>query len=231
MQTSDSKANLPPDLAPELQRLLEARHHDPFEVLGRHGIADRELVRAHLPGAGSVRIVETGDVLQRVGTTDLFEWHGPAGHLPGRYRLNWRDSHGTEHVSHDPYCFPPQLAEFDLYLFGEGRHWHIYRILGAHKKQVDGINGVLFAVWAPSAERVSVVGDFNNWDGRMHPMRVRGNSGIWELFIPGLGSGHPYKFEIRAKNNGSIHLKTDPYGRYFELRPNTASLIPHESMY
>jgi 1,4-alpha-glucan branching enzyme len=229
MQHSDSKAKLPPELSPDLQRLLEARHHDPFSLLGRHVVTERELVRVHLPGADMVRIVETGDILQRVGNTDLFEWHGQTGHLPERYRLNWRDTHGTEHVAYDPYCFPPQLPEFDLYLFGEGKHWHIYRILGAHARKVDGINGVLFAVWAPSAERVSVVGDFNRWDGRIHPMRVRGSSGIWELFIPGLGSGQPYKYEIRTQNGSNVLLKTDPYGQFFELRPNTASLIPRET--
>jgi len=231
MQHTDSEANLSPELSAQLQRLLEGRHHDPFSLLGRHISGERELVRAHLPGAASVRIVETGDNLQRIENTDIFEWHGKSGCLPERYRLVWRDAQGTEHVSYDPYCFPRQIPEFDLYLFGEGKHWHIYRILGAHNKQVDGINGVLFAVWAPSAERVSVVGDFNNWDGRIHPMRVRESSGIWELFIPGLGNGQPYKYEIRFRKSGDIALKTDPYGQYFELRPNTASLILRESLH
>ena len=136
-----------------------------------------------------------------------------------------------EHVAYDPYCFPPQLSDFDIHLFGEGRHWHIYRILGAHRRQNDNIDGVLFAVWAPSAERVSVVGDFNGWDGRIHPMRARGSSGIWELFIPGLDSGQPYKYEIRCRDDGKLLLKTDPYGQHFELRPGTASLIPRESVF
>jgi 1,4-alpha-glucan branching enzyme len=160
-----------------------------------------------------------------MGNTDLFAWHGPANQVPDRYRLIWLDSDGAEHVTYDPYCFPPQLSEFDLHLFGEGRHWHIYRILGAHKLQVEGIPGVRFAVWAPSAERISVVGDFNNWDGRCHPMRVRGNSGVWELFIPGLGVGQPFKYEVRTRQ-GDILLKTDPYAQNFELRPANASRVP-----
>jgi len=219
------------ELSADLQRLLEARHHDPFNLLGRHSYADRDLVRVFIPGAAWVRIVETAASLERVGNTDLFEWHGPAGAVPERYRLIWSDSYGAEHVAYDPYCFPPQLTDFDLHLFGEGKHWHIYRILGSHRKQVDGVSGVLFAVWAPSAERVSVVGDFNSWDGRTHPMRVRGGSGIWELFIPGLGSGQPYKYEIRTRHQGRILLKTDPYGQQFELRPATATVIPRDNPY
>jgi 1,4-alpha-glucan branching enzyme len=231
MHHTDSQDQLPAQLSAELQRLVEARHHDPFNLLGRHTYADQDLVRVFIPGAAWVRIVETAVSLERVGNTDLFEWHGTTGAVPERYRLIWCDRYGAEHVAYDPYCFPPQLTDFDLHLFGEGSHWHIYRILGGHRKQVDGVHGVLFAVWAPSAERVSVVGDFNNWDGRNHPMRVRGGSGVWELFIPGLGSGQPYKYEIRTRHHERILLKTDPYGQHFELRPATASLIPREDSY
>ena len=116
------------------------------------------------------------------------------------------------------------LADIDLHLFGEGRHWHVYRVLGSHRQQVDGVYGVLFAVWAPSAERVSVVGDFNSWDGRVHPMRVRGASGIWELFVPGLAQGELYKYEIRAQD-GRVFEKADPHAFAGELRPRTASVI------
>jgi len=225
-------ANSPtPEFPAEMQRLLQARHHDPFSVLGKHGMGDREMVRAFIPGAAWVRIAETEAALERIGSTDLFEWHGNAGQVPDCYRLTWCDSHGNEHVAYDPYCFPPQLSEYDLHLFGEGKHWHIYRILGAHKVQVDGVHGVRFAVWAPSAERVSVVGDFNQWDGRHHPMRVRGDSGVWELFIPGLATGMPYKYEIRTRHHGNILLKTDPYGQHFEQRPATASRIPAQQPY
>lgn len=209
---------------PELQLIAEARHHDPFSVLGRHPDGDGVLVRAYLPYAQSVTI-EGRLQMERVENTDFFEWRGNAEEVPDRYRLIWKDSWSYEHVAHDPYCFLPQLGDLDLHLFGEGKHWHAYRFLGAHCRVVDGIAGVLFAVWAPNAERVSVVGDFNRWDGRINPMRVRGGSGVWELFIPNLGPGTLYKFEIRNRNNGSIHLKADPYGQQSELRPATASIV------
>jgi 1,4-alpha-glucan branching enzyme len=225
MLHSETGKSLTTEISAGIQRLLEARHHDPFTLLGRHNYAKEVLVRAFIPGAAWVRIAENGASLQRMGNTDLFAWHGPANQVPDRYRLIWRDSNGAEHVSYDPYCFPPQISEFDLHLFGEGKHWHIYRILGAHKHQAGDIPGVRFAIWAPSAERVSIVGDFNNWDGRCHPMRVLGGSGVWELFIPGLGIGQPYKFELRTRQ-GDIQLKTDPYGQHFELRPANASRVP-----
>jgi 1,4-alpha-glucan branching enzyme len=224
LHTDTGKSSLM-EISTAIQRLLECRHHDPFSLLGKHNYAGEVLVRALIPGAAWVRIAENGASLQRMGNTDLFAWHGPANQVPDRYRLIWLDSDGAEHVTYDPYCFPPQLSEFDLHLFGEGRHWHIYRILGAHRLQVDDIPGVRFAVWAPSAERISVVGDFNNWDGRCHPMRVRGNSGVWELFIPGLSVGQAFKYEVRSRN-GDITLKTDPYGQQFELRPANATCVP-----
>jgi 1,4-alpha-glucan branching enzyme len=231
MQQSDPDIKPHHGVSTEIQRLLDARHPDPFSVLGRQVSNNQETIRAIMPRATRVRIVETGVSLGRIANTDLFEWQGTVGGTPERYRLVWEDSLGVEHVAYDPYCFPPQISDFDIHLFGEGRHWHIYRILGAHRKQCDDIDGVLFAVWAPSAERVSVVGDFNGWDGRTHPMRARGSSGIWELFIPGLDSGQPYKYEIRSRVDGKPLLKTDPYGQHFELRPDTASLIPRESMF
>ena len=218
-------------ISADIQRLIDARHHDPFALLGKHNYNDSDLVRAFIPGAAWVRIAENGASMDRMGNTDLFAWHGPANQVPDRYRLIWKDSHGAEHVAYDPYCFPPQITDFDLHLFTEGKHWHIYQILGAHRARIDDIQGVRFAVWAPAADRVSVVGDFNNWDGRCHAMQVRGHSGVWELFIPGLGVGQPYKYEIRTRDHGNIVLKTDPYGQHFEQRPATASRIPAEQSY
>jgi 1,4-alpha-glucan branching enzyme len=214
-----------------LERLVAARHHDPFEVLGRHRAGDKEVVRAFLPHCTEAKIVETGARLERREHTDLFEWSGAPGGVPERYQLAWTDDDGIEWTGYDPYCFPPQIGDLDLHLFGEGRHLHIYRVLGAHAGTVDGIDGTRFAVWAPGAERVSVVGDWNHWDGRHHPMRVRGGSGIWELFIPGIGAHAYYKFEIRNREHGTIHVKTDPYGQAFELRPGTASLIRQPGSY
>ncbi|HQU15050.1 MAG TPA: 1,4-alpha-glucan branching protein GlgB [Gammaproteobacteria bacterium] len=212
-------------LSTDLERVLAARHHDPFAVLGLHHEDGQEIVRAFLPDARDVRIAETGAHLERIPETDLFEWRGSGAHTPDRYQLRWYDSQGTEHEAYDPYCFPPLLGDFDLHLFGEGRHWHAHRFLGAHVLAVEGISGVRFAVWAPGAERVSVVGDFNAWDGRRHAMRVRGSSGVWELFLPGLGAGLLYKFEIRNRESGAVFLKTDPYGRRFEQRPATACAV------
>lgn len=221
-----------PQINDDLQRILDARHHDPFAVLGKHAEDDqnRVVIRAFLPHAVDATLVEVEQPLQRVGDTAFFEWRGAASDIPQHYRLRWCDDYKHEHISHDPYCFLPQLSDLDLHLFGEGKHWHAYRFLGAHAKQVDGIGGVLFAVWAPNAARVSVVGDFNRWDGRTHPMRVRGSRGVWELFIPNLGPGTFYKFEIRNRHTGNISLKSDPYGQRFELRPNTASIVvPNQS--
>ncbi len=213
------------ELGDDLRRILQARHHDPFAVLGRHMEGAECLVRAHIPGARRVQVAGTDCELSRVKRSDIFEWRGPASAVPERYRLAWEDSTGASHEAFDPYCFPPQLSDFDLYLFGEGRHAHAYGFLGAHPRQVDDVDGVVFSVWAPNAERVSVVGEFNAWDGRRHPMRVRGGSGVWELFIPELGAGELYKFEIRNRASGNIVLKADPYGRHFELRPATAACI------
>ncbi|MFP5506548.1 MAG: 1,4-alpha-glucan branching protein GlgB [Gammaproteobacteria bacterium] len=218
-------------LSPDLERVAAARHHDPFAVLGRHPHGSGERIVAYLPGADSVRLPDRGATLARIGASEFFAWEGPAGTLPQRYRLEWTDAAGSVQQAYDPYCFPPQLGDFDIHLFGEGRHWHAYRFLGARPHQADGIDGVLFAVWAPNAERVSVVGDFNAWDGRRHPMRVRGGSGIWELFIPGLSAGALYKYEIRNRAHGTIHLKIDPYGREFEHRPGTAARIPGPDAY
>jgi len=218
-------------LEPSLLKIIEARHHDPFSILGHHIQGERETVRVYLIGASSVRIGKNGPTLKRIKETDLFEWSGPAGTVDIPYQLHWTDGKGEEHITLDPYQFPPQISEFDLHLFGEGRHWHIYNILGAHPVTVEGVRGVRFATWAPNAERVSVVGDFNQWDGRRHPMAVHGASGVWELFIPGLEPGMLYKFEIRNRDSGEVLVKSDPYGQQFELRPNTAALIRKEEPY
>ena len=215
----------------EIQKIIEARHHDPFNVLGKHVIDGRTKVRAYNPHAISVMLAEGERPMERVPNTDIFEWSGDTDSLPERYRIIWRDSDHREHINHDPYSFLPQLSDYDLHLFGEGKHWHAYRFLGSHVHEVDGVAGVLFAVWAPNAQRVSVVGDFNRWDGRCHPMRVRGGSGVWELFIPDLPPGTLYKYEILSRATNSIFLKADPYGQQFEVRPKTASIVTAASQY
>ena len=214
-------------------RIIEARHHDPFTILGLHQHGIEELVRVFLPRAISVELINQAEKLKmtRIENTDFFECYSPRGQIAHNYQIIWLDEFGYYHTQHDPYRFVPQIPEFDLHLFSEGKHWHIYRFLGAHPWVVDGIKGVLFATWAPNAARVSVVGDFNHWDGRIHQMRVRGGSGVWELFIPGITSGTLYKFEIRNRENGLIYLKSDPYAQQFELRPATACMVPTLSHY
>ncbi len=176
--------------------LRQGRHPDPFAVLGRHGHGDRVTVRWFMPGVLQVWLVDVGQPMGQLAETGLFEWHGGVDALPLHYQLMWMDADGREYLGYDPYSFAPQLSLYDLHLFNEGRHLHAYRVLGAHPRQVDGIAGTLFSVWAPNAERVSVVGDFNNWDGRRHPLRRRGY--VWELFMPGVGPGTRYQFEIRV---------------------------------
>jgi len=213
------------NLEHEFERIAQARHHDPFSVLGKHRDQELDLVRVFMPQADNVTIAEGNLRLERIPDTDMFEWRGMPGTVPDHYHLVWNDAARHEHIAHDPYSFSPQLPDFDLHLFSEGRHRHAYRVLGAHLHAVDEVTGILFAVWAPNAERVSVVGEFNQWDGRCHPMRVRGGSGVWELFIPDLEAGCLYKYEIRNRESGEILLKTDPYAQSFEVRPQTASII------
>ena len=218
-------------LSIEFRKIAEARHHDPFDVLGRHPEGTQEAVYAYLPEAEAVTIADGKLPMERVPESDFFVWRGKKDSIPEHYRLSWLDKDsGTERTEYDPYCFAPQIGDMDLHLFGEGKHWHAYRFLGAHPHRAGKAEGVLFAVWAPNAERVSVVGDFNRWDGRRHPMRVRG-CGVWELFIPGVKPGALYKFEIRSRDSGMLFLKSDPYGQQFELRPSTASIVTADADY
>ncbi len=210
-----------------LRLVIEARHHDPFQRLGRHPYGKGIRISAYLPAARSARLPDQDIELERIEGTDAFEWYGSADLVPERYRIQWQDIDGREFSGFDPYCFTPQVGDLDLHLFANGQHWHAYRFLGAHPHQADGIDGVRFAVWAPNAERVSVIGDFNRWDGRAHPMRSRGGSGLWELFIPGFQPGVFYKFEIRSRG-GDLLVKADPYARQFQQRPETACVVTGE---
>jgi 1,4-alpha-glucan branching enzyme len=204
-------------------------HPDPGAVLGRHGDGEQIRIRVFLPGARGVRLADLDQPLRRLPDTDLFEWRGLAEKLPPRYRLSWTDAEGREQCGYDPYDFGPQLSLYDLHLFNEGRHLHAYRVLGAHPRLIDGVAGTLFAVWAPNAARVSVVGDFNDWDSLRHPLRRRGT--VWELFVPGAAAGMGYRFEILTGERGDRLLKIDPYGQCFERRPATASIIVEPMAY
>jgi 1,4-alpha-glucan branching enzyme len=215
----------------DLVKIIEARHSDPFSVLGRHRKNDQPVITVFMPYAESIKIGDNGPKMQRIPNTDFFEYVDSDGKIKGHYLLDWIDKGGETHENYDPYNFGTQLPEFDQHLFAEGKHWHIYKKLGAHLHSSDNINGVLFSVWAPNAERVSVIGDFNLWDGRCHPMRSLGGNGLWEIFIPGLEAGCLYKFEILNRYSKDIFAKTDPYGQEFECRPNTSSIVVDEHSY
>jgi 1,4-alpha-glucan branching enzyme len=216
---------------PVYDALHEARLHDPFAHLGLHHTGREWLLRVFAPHDERVwlRTQSGWQAMQKMDARGVFEWRSPdPPPLPCLLRL---ENGAGSRETYDPYCLPNPISEQDLYLFNEGRLLQAYRTLGAHVMEVEGIPGVNFAVWAPNAERVSVVGDFNRWDGRVHPMRVLGASGVWQLFIPGLGPGELYKFEIRNRDTGQVFVKTDPYAQAMELRPGTAARICAPSHY
>ena len=218
----------------ELDRLVARDHHDPHAILGAHAAADGVVVRALHPAAESVVVLPAGVELERIHPAGLFagELRGAslgAGGAPLMYELEVRYPDGGTWVTHDPYRFAPTLSDMDEHLFREGRHEQLWSKMGAHPQELDGVHGTSFAVWAPAARSVSVVGDFNFWDGRLHMMRALGGSGIWEIFIPAVGDGARYKFEIRAQS-GELLLKADPFAFQTELPPQTASIV-HASSY
>ena len=226
--------SIEPAIFQDYRRLMEARHPFPMNILGRHYAegTKKDVIRVFLPHAASVSIADSGINLDPVENfPGLFECYITQNGVPSHYRISWVDIDQHRHESVDPYSFTPQLSEFDLYLFNEGKHWHAYRVLGARLHQVDGIEGVLFSVWAPNAERASVVGNFNRWDGRYHPMQLHGTTGVWELFIPGIMTDQLYKFELRNRDSGVVMVKIDPYARRFEMRPNTACITVREDQY
>jgi 1,4-alpha-glucan branching enzyme len=205
------------------EALLDGRLHDPNAFLGRHRDASGWVVRHFDPRARAAWLHVGGahEPLRACGG-GLFEWRG--AREPGDPPIIEVQRGEARMVSASPWSFAPEIAERDRYLFNEGRLTQGWRMLGAHCRSRGGVAGVRFACWAPNAERVSVVGDFNAWDGRAHPMQVHGG-GLWELLVPGLGPGALYKFEIRNRASGAVMVKTDPYGRSFELRPGTAARV------
>jgi 1,4-alpha-glucan branching enzyme len=225
--------------------LIEGRHGDPFSVLGPHPReAETTVIRALRPTASAMTVLLTNDdaaaaparvAMTRLREEGLFEAEVP-GAWPGtRYRLESVEYDGQALTLDDPYAFPPVLTEFDLHLLAEGRYLYSYEKLGAHPLTLDGPNGpasgVHFAVWAPNAESVSVIGDFNRWDKRVHPMRFHPGVGVWELFIPGLDAGAVYRYHVRSRLMGYQADKTDPYGFYNEMRPMNASVVADLSDY
>ncbi|MBF0266004.1 MAG: 1,4-alpha-glucan branching protein GlgB [Gammaproteobacteria bacterium] len=218
--------------AKELMKITHATHHDPFSVLGNQAQHSNKYLIFYYPNASKLQINQKDKrknplECTRFQETDFFICDQQLDQLDPHYELGIIFSHNHEQLIelHDPYSFGPQISEYDLHLFSEGKHQQCYKFLGAHHKIIDGISGVLFSTWAPNAQRVSIIGDFNGWDGRRHPMRTRYDSGIWELFIPGIHSGDIYKFEIRNHHTGEVVTKSDPYAQQTELRPKTASII------
>ena len=197
---------------------------DPHAVLGAHEAEGGVVVRAFRPDAKAVRVQPAGVDATQTDPAGLWEALLPEAQLPLEYELEVDYPDGRTVTLRDPYAFLPTLGELDLHLVLEGRHEQLYEKLGAHVRELGGVTGTAFAVWAPNARSVSVVGDFNSWDGRLHPLRTLGASGIWELFVPALASGERYKFEIRWRN-GSIHLKADPVAFHTERPPENASIV------
>ena len=223
LERADLLANIAPGA---VEALVQGRHGDPFAILGRHEIGGTNVVRVLLPGATAVEVLDRdGDAviapMEKVLGGGLFAADiGRRGSY--RLRITWSDA---VQETEDPYSFGPLLGDLDLHLISQGTHYDLGRALGARPMKVGGVSGVRFAVWAPNARRVSVVGDFNAWDGRRHPMRLRPSAGVWELFVPRLGPGERYKFEIIDRNDQILPLKADPVARASEAAPSTASIV------
>lgn len=219
----------------DILRIVHLDHYDPFQILGAHTV-ERDgkrvvVVRAFLPDAAAASVIERSPgngqkeyPMVRLADEGFFEAiiEERTDIFPYMLRKKLRD--GREVVEYDPYSFWPTLSDFDLYLFNKGEHYEIYEKLGAHPTEVSGVPGVQFAVWAPNARSVSVVGDFNGWDPRKHAMRVLGSSGVWEIFAPGAKEGHLYKFLIKTQS-GRVLEKSDPFAFEKELRPKNAARV------
>ncbi|MFL5020599.1 MAG: 1,4-alpha-glucan branching protein GlgB [Rhizobium sp.] len=209
-----------------LWALIEGRHGDPFSILGPHESGGMTIVRVYLPGAEAVDLIDATSgrevtPFSIVHPSGLFA-AAAASRTGYRLRITWPDA---VQLTEDPYSFGLLLGELDLHLISEGTHYSLSRTLGAVEMSIDGISGVRFAVWAPNARRVSVVGDFNAWDGRRNPMRLRQSAGVWELFIPRLAPGERYKFEIIDAQGTCLPQKADPVARASEAAPSTASIV------
>lgn len=231
-------ATISPD---QIERVVNNHHHDPFEVLGPHSIEldgqPRWVIRAYLPQASAAWILRPDQLPKDQQSIPMDIVHGghffecilPEASEPGNYQLKIQEG-DRERVIYDPYAFPsPKITDLDIHLFAEGNHHRLYEKLGAHLTQQNGIPGTYFSLWAPNARNVSVLGDFNSWDGRQHQMR-KGPSGIWELFIPEVGEGATYKYEVK-NHAGHIYEKTDPHGFQQEARPKTASIVTNLDKY
>ena len=213
----------------DVARIVAATHDDPFSILGLHSVPEGMVIRAFVPSVARLQaLIEPVDsvlALERRGESDFFEALVPDVDRALRLPASRRGKRRTGGSFSTPTLSAPVLGPLDDHLLVEGTHKHLYERLGAHPITHEGVDGILFAVWAPQAQRVSVVGDFNQWDGRRHTMRKRVDSGLWELFAPGLGEGTVYKYEIIGVGGNLVPLKADPFGFGSELRPSTASIV------
>ena len=219
-------AGLPRD---EVSRFVRGIHSDPFRVLGPHCVGDDLEIRVFRPDARSVDILLDREpdkpiAAERIEQEGFFSATIAGANRDLQYHVRITDRDGSQHVTRDPYQYGPIMGQVDLHLFAEGQHWKIYEKFGAHLRTIGDAAGAYFAVWAPNAQRVSVVGDFNNWDGRVNPMRKLLDAGVWELFLPGIKQGAHYKFEIRTQTN-AVLLKSDPFAFFNQHGKATASLV------
>jgi len=216
-----------------INKIIASEYHDPFQALGVHfSGADTATVRTFQPHAESVEFLMGAEIrgMDKIRPEGLFTLEltrsscpDPDFH-PFNYRFKITYFNGNTHIVNDPYRFMPQLGDVDKYLFNSGTHYSLYNHMGAHLTTCEDLKGTIFRVWAPAAKRVSVLGNFNGWDGRIHPMRSLGASGIWELFLPGIGQNELYRFEIKTQQN-EILVKSDPFQFFGEVRPHTASIV------
>ena len=217
----------------EIGRLARGEHHDPHAILGAHSAERGTIIRAFHPDANGAALVAPNGGTAPMEPVGNGLWAGGVADLaPGQfaYRIRFSFPDGNAWELDDPYRFSPTLGEVDLHLIAEGTHERLYDVLGAHPRTHEGVAGVSFAVWAPNAKSVRIVGDFDRWDGRLMPMRSLGATGVWELFVPGIGSGELYKFEILG-NDGKLRLKADPLSFAMQVRPETASRVWDPSAY
>ena len=209
--------------------LADFSYQKPFDILGPHRYGKHSMiVRTYMPSVEMVMIKPKGEKpveMERIEGTDIFEKIFKKTDERFLYKFEYTDYNGNDVSRYDPYYFPTTLSAYDLHLFGEGKNYKIYEKLGAHRKEFDGIEGVHFAVWAPNAKGVCVIGEFNNWDGRMYQMENFNDSGVWVIFIPGVKEGMMYKYEIRSTIDDEVRTKSDPYGFRTQMRPENAWIV------
>ena len=216
--------------ARDIDRVVKTEHSDPHSVLGAHPASfdgqEGVVVRVFHPDASAAYLVIGGERLPMEDSQakGLFWYWLPGRKLPLGFIVSFQFSDGSTWECDTPYRFLPTLGEQDLYFAGEGKHYNLYDKLGAHVREMDGVKGTSFAIWAPNARRVSVIGNFNNWDGRLYAMRSMGGTGIWEIFVQGIGPGELYKYEIKTRDS-LLRIKTDPFAFFMELRPGTGSIV------